>query len=51
MSRYTDSMWKKSRHLNFSILETGDELKKRAYGPGQHGADKKRKSSELYQET
>lgn len=46
MSRYTGSTWKKSRHLGFSILETGDELKKRAYGPGQHGQDRKRKPSE-----
>ncbi len=46
MSRYTNSTWKKSRHLNFSVLETGDELKKRAYGPGQHGQDRKRKPSE-----
>ncbi len=46
MSRYTNSTWKKSRHLNFSVLETGDELKKRAYGPGQHGQDRKRKASE-----
>ena len=40
------SAWKRSRHLSFSILETGDELKKRPYGPGQHGQDRKRKSSE-----
>ena len=46
MSRYTGSVWKKSRHLGFSVLETGDELKKRAYGPGQHGQDRKRKPSE-----
>ena len=46
MSKFTGSKWKKSRHLNFSVLETGDELKKRAYGPGQHGQDRKRKPSE-----
>jgi small subunit ribosomal protein S4 len=46
MSRYTGSKWKQSRHLTFSVLETGDELKKRAYGPGQHGQDRKRKASE-----
>lgn len=46
MSRYIGSTWSKSRHLGFSVLETGDELKKRAYGPGQHGADRKRKPSE-----
>ena len=46
MSRYTGSTWSKSRHLNFSLLETGEELKKRPYGPGQHGQDRKRKPSE-----
>lgn len=46
MSKYVGSKWKQSRHLNFSLLETGDELKKRAYGPGQHGQDRKRKPSE-----
>lgn len=46
MSRYKDSLWKKSRHLGFSVLETGEELKKRPYGPGQHGNDRKRKASE-----
>ncbi len=46
MSRYTGSKWKQSRHLGFSVLETNDELKKRAYGPGQHGQDRKRKPSE-----
>ena len=40
------SAWKASRRLNFSTLETGDELKKRPYGPGQHGQDRKRKPSE-----
>lgn len=46
MSKFTGSSWKKSRRLGFSVLETGDELKKRAYGPGQHGQDRKRKPSE-----
>lgn len=40
--RYTDSVWKKSRRLGFSVLETEDELKKRAYAPGQHGQSKKK---------
>ena len=40
------SAWKRSRHLGFSTLETGDELKKRPYGPGQHGQDRRRKPSE-----
>ena len=46
MSRYTGSTWKVSRRLGFSILETGKELSKRPYGPGQHGKDRKKKSSE-----
>jgi small subunit ribosomal protein S4 len=37
MARYTGSTWKKSRRLKFSILETGEELQKRPYAPGQHG--------------
>ena len=48
MSRYTGPNNKQSRRLNFSVLESGVEFakgKKRAYGPGQHGADRKRKPS------
>jgi small subunit ribosomal protein S4 len=44
--RYTGSDWKRSRRLGFSTLETGKELAKRPYGPGQHGNDRKRKPSE-----
>ncbi len=44
--RYTGSDWKRSRHLGYSTLENGKELKKRPYGPGQHGNDRKRKPSE-----
>ncbi len=44
--RDRSSDWKKSRRLNFSILETGKELSKRPYGPGQHGKDRKKKASE-----
>ena len=46
MSRYTGPKWKISRRLGFSILETGDELKKRQYGPGPHAQNKKKKLSE-----
>lgn len=46
MSRYTGSVFKKSRHLGFSTLETGKELARRPYGPGAHGRDRKRKLSE-----
>ena len=37
MARYTGPQWKKSRRLGFSTLETGKELSKRPYAPGQHG--------------
>lgn len=37
MSRYTGSSWKISRRLKYSITETGKELQKRNYAPGQHG--------------
>lgn len=37
MARYTGPVWKKSRRLKFSILETGEELQRRPYAPGQHG--------------
>lgn len=44
--RYTGSSWKQSRRLGFSTLETGKELAKRPYGPGQHGNTRKKKLSE-----
>ena len=44
--RYTGSDWKRSRRLGFSTLETGKELAKRPYGPGQHGNTRKKKLSE-----
>ncbi len=37
MSRYTGPTWKVSRRLGYSITETGKELTKRNYAPGQHG--------------
>ena len=45
MSRFTGSSWKVSRRLNYSISETGKELNKRPYAPGQHG-QRRRKLSE-----
>ena len=48
MARYTGPNNKQSRRVGFSVLESGVEFakgKKRAYGPGQHGADRKRKQS------
>ena len=37
MARLNGPTWKVSRRLSFSILETGQELKRRNYPPGQHG--------------
>ena len=37
MSRNTGIVWKKSRRLGFSVLETGEELTRRNTIPGQHG--------------
>lgn len=42
MARNTGPVWRISRRLNFSVLETGEELRKRAYIPGQHGSASKR---------
>ena len=41
MSRVKGPVWKTSRRLGFSVLETGGELQKRAYAPGQHGPTKR----------
>ena len=38
MARNTGPVWRISRRLNFSILESGKELAKRPYIPGQHGS-------------
>ncbi len=46
MARYTGPVYKKSRRLGFSTLENGKELARRPYAPGQHGNDRKKKSSE-----
>ena len=42
MARNTGPVWRISRRLNFSILETGEELRKRPYIPGQHGSATRR---------
>ncbi|MGD9901589.1 MAG: 30S ribosomal protein S4 [Spirochaetales bacterium] len=42
--RYTGPMWKVSRRLKYSLLETGEELEKRPFAPGQHGKDSKKLS-------
>ena len=46
MARYTGSSYKQARRVGFSITETGKELAKRPYGPGQHGKDRKGKLSD-----
>ncbi len=44
MSRYTGSVFKKSRRYNFSILETGKELRRKPTAPGIHGTSRKKLS-------
>ena len=46
MSRYTGSNYKQARRVGFSVNETGKELSRRPYGPGQHGNDRKGKLSD-----
>ena len=46
MSRYTGPAYKKSRRLGFSTLETGKELARKPYAPGQHGQNRRKKLSE-----
>ncbi|NLW15806.1 MAG: 30S ribosomal protein S4 [Erysipelothrix sp.] len=45
MARIKGPVWKKSRRLSFSVLETGEELTKRNYPPGQHGNARRAKLS------
>lgn len=45
MSRYTGSTFRKARRLGFSISETGKELAKKPYAPGQHGQKRGKKQS------
>jgi len=46
MARYTGPSYKKARRVGFSISETGKELSRRPYGPGQHGNARKGKLSD-----
>ena len=46
MSRYTGPEYKRSRRVGFSLSETGRELARRPYGPGQHGNARKGKASD-----
>lgn len=53
MSRYTGSIFRRSRRLNFSLLESGKEFskgKKRNSIPGQHGSNKIRPKLSGYAE-
>lgn len=45
MSRYTGSSYKQARRVGASLLESGKELARKPYGPGQHGNDRKRRPS------
>ena len=46
MARYTGPAYKQARRVGFSISETGKELARRPYGPGQHGNARKGKASD-----
>lgn len=46
MSRYTGPSYKQARRVGFSISETGKELARRPYGPGQHGNARRGKLSD-----
>ena len=43
--RYTGPAYKKSRRVGISTLETGKDIVKKPYGPGQHGNARKGKLS------
>ena len=46
MARYTGPSYIQARRVGFSISETGKELARRPYGPGQHGNARKGKLSD-----
>lgn len=46
MARYTGPSYKKARRVGFSISETGKELARRPYRPGQHGNARRGKESD-----
>ncbi|MDD2181332.1 MAG: 30S ribosomal protein S4 [Bacilli bacterium] len=45
MARYTGPIYRKSRRLGFSVLETGKELTRKPFAPGQHGQKRGKKLS------
>ena len=48
MARNTGPTWRISRRLNFSVLETGEELAKRPYIPGMPGSATRRVKQSNY---
>ena len=50
MSRYTGPIYRKSRRLGFSVLETGKELVKKPFAPGDHGQKRGKKLSNYGQQ-
>ena len=50
MARYTGSSYKQARRVGVSLLESGKELARRPYAPGDHGANNRRKVSEYGQQ-
>ena len=50
MSRYTGPVYRKSRRLGFSVLESGKELAKKPFIPGQHGQKRGKKLSNYGQQ-
>ena len=46
MARYTGPSYKQARRVGFSLTETGKEIARRPYGPGQHGSERKGKLSD-----
>ncbi len=50
MARYTGSTYRKSRRFGFSVLESGKELAKKPYAPGQHGQKRNKKLSNYGQQ-
>lgn len=49
MSRYTGPVYKVARRLGYSITETGKELQRRPFAPGQHGQRKSKITEYGYQ--
>lgn len=45
MARYTGPTFRRARRLGFSISETGKELAKKPFAPGQHGQKRAKKQS------